>query len=197
MKKQRILFLFASLFMASMLFVACQGPQGEPGVDGVDGAAGLNGSDGTDGVDGNVVCLQCHNLKNKADKEMQFAQSVHATGTTYSRGGSKSCGECHSHEGFVETEFTGYDTLATEIPYPHGFKCETCHDFHATFDFENEGPDYSWRTTNPVTMKTDGSVIDFKNSANLCGQCHQARTPAPDASLDSFAITSTHWGPPH
>jgi hypothetical protein len=198
MKKQRILFLFASLFVASVLFVACEGPMGPAGADGTNGTNGLNGTDGTDGVDGNVVCLQCHTLANKEAKHMQYEQSVHHEGEYVSyAGGRKSCAECHSHEGYVETEFTGYDTTAADVPYPHAFACATCHDFHSTLDFENDGADYALRGNKPVKFKFDKSTHDFASSTNLCGQCHQTRTAPPSMTLDSFSITSTHWGPHH
>ena len=53
MKKQRILFLLSSMFMAAMLFVACEGPMGPAGADGTDG---LNGTDGKDDVGRRSCC---------------------------------------------------------------------------------------------------------------------------------------------
>ncbi|NOX47904.1 MAG: hypothetical protein GXO89_13090 [Chlorobi bacterium] len=198
MKKSNLLFLASALLIMLALAVSSCTKEGPAGADGTDG---VNGTDGTDGVDGNVVCMTCHNLENKATKEMQYAQSGHAAGAVVGyAGGRQNCARCHSNEGFIETQFTGMDTTAAEIPIPTPIGCVTCHDFHDTFDFENEGPDYALRTTKPVDLiMYDGEVtLDFGGPSNLCATCHQPRTASPeDDGSGNFTITSTYWGSHH
>ena len=185
------------MMIGIVTLVSCTGDVGPQGPAGQDG---INGTDGTDGVDGNAVCLECHNLANKAEKEADFEETPHAMGTSYKRGTSKSCAKCHSHEGFVEVMFTGADTTKVGVAYPSPYTCGTCHDFHSTFDFENDGEDYSMRSSAPVSLMYDGhtTVLDLGYPSNLCANCHQPRTAAPVADADdSFSITSSHYGPHH
>ena len=77
--------------------------------------------------------------------------------------------------------------------------CTTCHNLHQSFDFENDGNDYALRGLEPVTLITDGSVIDFgPDRSNVCISCHQPRRTGPvDDGEGMFRVTSTHWGPHH
>ncbi|MBC8343484.1 MAG: hypothetical protein ISR55_03730 [Bacteroidetes bacterium] len=206
MKKINLIFSILSLMMVASIvfFMSCTGPIGPEGPAGTDG---INGSDGTDGVDGNAVCLTCHNLANKAAKETQYAKSQHASGAhslAYA-GGRQGCGMCHSHEGHLESWWNGGDTTNSPagIAYPTPITCETCHDFHATLDFENDGPDYSLRRGGELDFlmyRAAGmpSVTADFGSGNACVTCHQPRRVGPTADAnDSFRITSTHWGPHH
>lgn len=192
MKKTFIICLFN--LCVGMLMMSCEGP---PGIDGKDGA---NGSDGQDGVDGNLVCMQCHTLNYKSEVTDQYQFSKHFTGITYqSRGSSKTCAKCHSHEGFVETLFTGRDTTANNVPIPTLFGCTTCHESHRTFDFTNDGPDYALRTIAPIKLQAyGGQTLDLGGSNNLCGYCHQPRTAAPvDDGTGNAYMSSTNYGPHH
>lgn len=192
------LFWISSTFILAAFFVfsSCtkEGPQGPAG------PAGADGTDGTDGVDGNAVCLQCHTLAVKDAITAQYEESGHAAGGAVSyAGGRLGCAKCHSHEGFVETQHTGMDTTAADIPIPTRIACATCHDFHETLDFEGDGEDYALRTKEPVTLLMDDTyTIDFEGSSNLCAVCHQPRRAGPeDDGSGEFNITSTHWGPHH
>lgn len=199
------LFHILSMAVIALVVVACEGPVGPAGADGKDGANGLNGSDGKDGVDGNVVCLQCHTLANKAAKEMQYKLSTHYLSnimydgrTVYQYAGYRQdCGRCHSHEGYVETRFTGADTLMADLGVVHNIQCATCHDFHSTLDFENDGKDYALRDPSSEMLITTGEELDLGGPDNTCIHCHQARTAPPDMTLDSFTVTSSYWGPHH
>ncbi len=76
--------------------------------------------------------------------------------------------------------------------------CTTCHDTHKSFDFENDGNDYALRGLDPVTLITDGTVIDYGNRSNNCINCHQPRRTGPtDDGAGNFRVTSSHWGPHH
>jgi len=195
MKKQQITrLLTAGIAVLGLMFTtSCEGPQG---------VAGANGTDGTDGVDGNAVCMECHNLTVKNEVTNQYLTSGHAAATTAARGSSKSCGMCHADQGFVETQYTGQDTTATTTLNPQPIQCHTCHSFHNSLDFENE-PNSALRTTAAVDLlmyRADGLpsvTIDLGPGSNLCANCHQPRRSAPDLAVDSFYVSSTHYGPHH
>ena len=188
--------LIAAGFVIGLAFMSgCEGPEGPRGPQGPAGADGTDGTDGQDGVDGSVTCLQCHSAETPQIIQEQFAQSVHSAGqiaVDYA-GGRSSCARCHSSEGFIEFARTG--TVEENITAPSAWECKTCHSIHTTF----EQVDFALRLADPVTLLFDGTTtIDLGNS-NLCANCHQARTAAPNiaAPADSFEITSTHYGPHH
>jgi hypothetical protein len=110
---------------------------------------------------------------------------------------------CHSDEGFRETQHTGLDTTAADIPIPTHIQCSSCHSFHQTLDFENDGPDYAVRENGPVDLlmyrdHEEPVYLDFGSNSNLCLNCHQPRRPAPvDDGSGNFTITSIHYGPHH
>ena len=120
-----------ALFIGVMVigfFTSCKGPTGPAGAD------------GTDGVDGNEVCLDCHTIEVKSNVTAEYMQSGHAAGGAVSyAGGRNGCAACHSDQGFIETQYTGQDTTATNIALPQAIQCQTCHSFHQSLDFENEG----------------------------------------------------------
>ena len=84
------------------------------------------------------------------------------------------------------------------VPVVSAITCTTCHGLHRSFDFENDGNDFALRGLDPVSLITDGTVIDFGNKSNVCISCHQPRRtgPTPDGE-GNFRITSSHWGPHH
>ncbi len=169
-------------------------------LSGCKGDTGPAGADGTDGVDGNEVCLQCHSLAVKNLITGMYNLSVHAAGATAARGSAIGCGKCHCDQGFIETVYTGQDTLAETLLNPQPIQCGTCHDFHTTFDPAEGGPDPAIRTTAPVDLIAypTKTMLDLGDNSNLCANCHQPRTPAPvDDGTGQWAITSTHWGPHH
>jgi hypothetical protein len=191
-----ILMLIASSFM----FIQCtsdpiQGPQGIAGVDGVDGVDGTNG---TDGVDSTTDCRECHSYENTDPVHASYLLSGHNNGTSYLRGTSASCAQCHGEEGYLDYVNTGavnpagYTTVSP-------MSCNTCHNEHSTFDFENDGQDYALRMISPVTLVIDNAtVLDFGSVSNNCITCHQPRNsyaiPGPTAD---YEITSSRFGPHH
>jgi hypothetical protein len=105
----------------------------------------------------------------------------------------------------VETQYTGYDTTAANIPLPQEIQCQTCHSFHQSFDFENEG-NAALRAYMPVELLMYRSAglpavtIDLGAGSNLCANCHQPRGIGPEIAggvpvNDSADVTSTRYGP--
>ncbi len=201
---------FALLLVGAIILSSCEGPMGPAGAtgaDGVDGVDGADGSDGTDGVAGNAVCLTCHNTAVKGVVTAQYEITRHATsnplwpgGPTVVEyaGGRNDCAKCHTHEGFVETVWTGQDTTAAGIPIPQQIRCKTCHDFHSSLDFENES-NAAIRTTAAVVLMAGGTEVGFDNiEANLCMHCHQAMSsPADDADGSALVYIYPHYGAHH
>lgn len=198
MKKFASLLTFSVLtvFALSVLFSGCEGPQGLTGPTGPDG---INGTDGTDGVDANSFCIECHTLANKTTIKAQMAMSSHGIGNYVSYAGGRSgCAMCHSYQGSMETQMTGRDTTAANIPIPSPFKCDMCHDFHMSLE-EGDFPDYALRSVEPVTAYADGhlTTMDLAGSGNACITCHQTRRVTSPFNGDSVNVSSTHWGGHH
>ena len=193
---------FAVLIAGALILSSCEGPAGPPGLDGQDGQDGIDGTDGTDGVAGNAVCLVCHNIAVKDAITAQWAETSHGIGNYVGyAGGRNGCAKCHSHEGFIETVWTGEDTTAANIPLPQSIRCKTCHAFHPSLDFENE-PNHAIRQMMDVPlMAEDGLItVGFENKeSNLCMNCHQSRrNPADDTDGTALVnVSSTHYGAHH
>ena len=192
-----------SVLLATVLILwSCEGPMGPQGLAGLDGENGIDGVDGTDGtngVAGNAVCLTCHTSAVKGAVTAQYETSVHAIGAYVGYAGARNdCAKCHSHEGFVETVWTGLDTTAANIPLPQPVQCKTCHSFHYSLDFENES-NSAIRKMDAVTLMAGGEVVEFANTeSNLCMNCHQSRrNPADDADGAAMVYVSPHYGPHH
>ena len=84
------------------------------------------------------------------------------------------------------------------VPFVTSVTCTTCHDTHKSFDFENDGNDLALRALDPVSLITDGTVIDYGDGSNTCINCHQPRRTGPtDDRAGMFRVTSSHWGPHH
>ena len=190
---------FLMILASSLMFIQCtsdpiEGPQGIAGAD------GYVGVDGVDGVDGTASCVACHNLSHRADIKDAFATSGHATGTTWARGSSASCAQCHGNEGYIDYITTGEVNPAGYAGIVSPMNCTTCHNKHSTFDFANDGHDYALRNINAVALnKTDISyIIDYGNSSNNCITCHQPRSKAPiDADNDGLYLQADARFYPH
>jgi hypothetical protein len=200
-----ILGAFAILLAGALITSSCEGPigpAGADGADGIDGIDGIDGNDGTDGVAGNAVCLACHTTTIKDAITAQWAATSHGIGNYVAyAGGRYDCSKCHSHEGFVETVWTGQDTTATDIPLPTSISCKTCHSFHNSLDFENEPNSAIRQMAEVALMAEDGAVtVGFDNvESNLCMNCHQSRrNPSDDADGNApVNVSSTHYGAHH
>ena len=158
------------------------------------------GPAGADGQDAITLCIQCHTEANMQAIDLQYEESGHGIGANVAyAGGRNGCAMCHSNEGFIETQKTGMDTTAADIPIPTRISCETCHSgTHRSFDVENDGNDYALRTTSPVDLQAFNQTLDLGDESNLCANCHQPRTAPPTPDNDgNFYVSSTHYGPHH
>lgn len=190
---------FLMMVASGLLFIQCTsdpitGPAGADGSDGIDGVAGVDGADGT------ASCISCHSNAKRDIVEGSFFVSQHNMGTTFARGSSASCAQCHGEEGYLDYVNLGMveDTGYTD---PSPISCATCHDTHDTFDFENDGADFALRWTDPVQLVLDETVtIDFGGTSNNCATCHQPRNsyviPAENGT-GKYVVATTRFGPHH
>ena len=131
---------FLMILASSLMFIQCtsdpiEGPQGLAGIDGING---VDGTDGTNGVDGTASCIACHNQSHREAINTGFALSGHATGTSFARGSSADCAQCHGSEGYVDYVTNGMVNAAGYTSVSP-ISCTTCHSKHSTFDFANDG----------------------------------------------------------
>ncbi len=202
------LFGLLMILASAFLFVNCTSDPvpGPPGADGIDG---IDGIDGTDGVDGTASCVSCHANSTREPIFEAFALSAHGAGGTFARGSRADCAQCHGSEGFIDYVTMG--AIDTTGLLPNGVapkydpampvSCNTCHDSHRTFDFENDGPDYALRNPDPSDLVLAPSItIDFGDASNNCITCHQPRNsyeiPAINAD-GTYQVKSTRFGPHH
>jgi len=177
--------------MLLMFLASCtkEGPAGQDGTNGTDGKDGIAGESGTAG------CVQCHTSnENMMLKAAQWENSGHATGTSWARGTSASCAECHSSQGFQEKVATGSVTNAPVMPL--AANCYTCHNIHETYTTA----DWTNKKTTGVEFNQNGVVYESANpNANTCVQCHQTRaiTAIDLTSTADYQITSYRFGPHH
>ena len=214
MKNLRLLGLLVML-ASSSLFVNCTsdpiaGPDGTAGIDGTDGL------DGLDGLDSTADCRSCHSVEHRDPIKADYASSVHATGSSWARGSSGSCAQCHSNEGFIDFQEMGFVSDAGKTENP--ITCNGCHNpiaGHRSFDFDSDGNDYALRTFAPVDLIVGHQAItdstftasivldgtndsDVMGASNACISCHQPRRSGPIADTDGkYLQTSGHWGPHH
>jgi len=199
------------LIASSFIFIQCttdplEGPAGQ---DGLDGIAGV---DGVDGVDGTTSCTTCHANSHTDPIYDAYALSGHATGSSWARGTSASCAQCHNNEGYIDyLSGTFVDEDGVQSANPNGYlvsnpiTCTGCHNTHRSFDFENDGNDYALRNIDPVSLVLDPTTfIDFANEidplglSNACVTCHQPRPSyAIPAGTEDYEITSSRFGPHH
>jgi hypothetical protein len=205
---------FLMILASSLMFIQCttdtlvgpegpKGDQGDQGIPGLAGTTGLQGIQGIPGLSGTDIatCVACHSNSHRDAINDAYDESGHATGTSWARGNSAGCAQCHSNQGFIEYQETG-QVMGYSNPEP--ISCTGCHKAHRSFDFVNDENDMALRTLKPVTLIVDDTyIIDSKNESDLLGKsntcvaCHQPRHGAPDPADAEYAITSSHWGPHH
>ena len=170
--------------------IALMGCEGDTGPAGPPGAVGADGADGANGTT-LAVCLECHTDQATLQIGLEYVQSGHKSAQTVGYAGAREdCGRCHSKQGFVQYAVNG--EVVGNISDPAAIDCATCHAVHPQ--------DFALRLIGAVTLISDDTyMLDFGDNSNLCANCHQTRRAEPNiaAPADSFAITSTHYGPHH
>lgn len=204
---------FLIILASSLMFIQCTSDP-IPGVAGADGIDGVDGIDGTNGVDGVGVqeCIDCHSDTHRDPIYAAYDMSRHGSGSSWARGTSTSCAQCHNNEGYIDYLSGNFvDDEGIQSVNPDGYAvtnpitCTGCHTDHRSFDFANDGQDYAVRSNDPVALVIDPSVsIDFTNDSdmlglsNSCTTCHQPRNSYPvPAGTDPIVITSFRYGPHH
>jgi len=203
MKKIKLINLLL-IVATSLLLVNCT-TEPIPGPAGSDGINGTDGTDGVDGASGTTECAVCHNVETSEDVHASYLFSMHSIETdmydgsklsTY--GNRSSCAQCHTNEGFKDYATTG---TVTGEAYPSAVQtisCNTCHDTHTTFDFENDGFDYALRLVAPVQLIADNTyTLDFEGTSNTCAQCHQPRKAPPVDDGSGIYTVYNRYGPHH
>lgn len=139
-------------------------------------------------------CATCHSETAEfplLGARAQYLESGHYLGfdlenahAFYANGGG--CQSCHTHKGFVESLATGEPDSKSFVEWPSQPNCFTCHAPH-------ERGDFSLRTTAPVTLAS-GREFD-QGDANLCVNCHRARTASDIVKETPAAQVRSYFGP--
>jgi len=176
-RKSSFFWMLSILMVFAIAMTNCtkEGPAGPAGADGVDG------TDGVDGVDGNSTCLECHTQANMDAITGAFNMHKHATGSSWARGTSGSCGRCHSHDGFVEFARSGVE-IAASVSTP--LECSSCHTNHESLEDGISAP--FWQFESVASVAVEGASYHYE-SGNLCASCHQARRDAASYYGDEAA----------
>ena len=207
---------FLLIAASSLIFMQCTSDYTAiPGQDGIDGIDGVDGIDGIDGV-GVQECVDCHNTAYRETIHDAYALSRHGSGSSWARGSSTSCAQCHNNQGYVDylsdlyVDADGNQSVNQNFAYQanNNITCAGCHaqdQGHRSFDFANDGNDFALRNIDAVHLVIDPTVsVDLANTAeplglsNACVTCHQPRPSYPVPSgTDPIVITSYRYGPHH
>jgi hypothetical protein len=166
------------------------------------GADGTNGIDGVNGVNGSnadaAECITCHSSSHRDPIMSAYLTAKHSSGSSWGRGTSASCAQCHNNEGFIDYIETGAVAVGG-YGVSNPLNCNGCHSTHRSFDFTNDGNDMAVRTLDGVNLIIADYTIDYGNASNLCANCHQPRTSTPTVGAypGKYLQTSGHWGPHH
>jgi hypothetical protein len=194
--KRLITVILATLAIGLALMAGCTGKNGATGPEGVNGV---------NGKDANANCIECHNNSQLiVSKQREWEQSKHGlidAGNSFDYAGTRSsCQPCHNGAIFPLWVKGDHDTASF---YTLGLynnngnpNCRTCHSIHVKYDTT----DWALTTVVPVKLLLDSTVTADFGKGNICINCHQARTNEAAnvaAAVDSYTVTSTHWGPHH
>jgi hypothetical protein len=222
MKKLKLIG-FLMMLASSFLFINCtsdpiEGPSGTAGIDGIDGLPGV------DGLDSTADCRACHSKEHRDPIKASYLLSVHAMETLHEDSGTgmilttseytnrTGCVQCHTGPGYIDKMngtplATGAGTAAGDPAYPVGalgensdhvtaISCNTCHDSHSSFDFDNDGNDFALRQGfMAVTLDQDPTYSIDMGTSNTCVNCHQPRGLPPTAGLKLSGRFGPHHGP--
>ena len=190
---KKIKLVFSLLVLAfGLVFTNCTSDDpiyvaGEDGIDGVDGI------DGIDGVDGSAaVCIACHASSHTAPITEAWMMSGHGTGSSWARGTSANCAQCHNNEGYLDYLSGDFFKLNTEgdpneyllddagvpITNDNGTPNDPTDDFYEPNPNYNE--DYGDYAEHPVTgelmpsANPDGYAVSNPISCTGCHSSHRS-----------------------
>jgi hypothetical protein len=199
MSTKKLFVLLGTLIVAAALVSACAGAEGPAGPQGPAGPAGPQGPQGPAGESAmatDLTCTECHNDTNLiSGKVSSWEASVHGSGPAYAyAGGREQCSACHSGDGFSDRIASHTMTADYNVsdPNPTRIDCRACHQIHTTYTKD----DFALTTVEPVKLEALDATFDG-GLGNLCANCHQQRTPFPEATDGMVSVTSTHWGGHH
>jgi hypothetical protein len=191
--------LVVSFFVMAIALAACAGAAGPEGPTGPEGPAGPQGPAGAPAAFAatDLSCTTCHNDTNLiAGKDVAWSESVHGSGPAAAyAGGRPDCTGCHSSSGFNAALAAGVnnaDAQQSAEANAGRIDCRACHNIHKTYT----GEDWALKTVDPVKLVALDATYDG-GMGNLCANCHQQRTPFPEAVDGKVKVTSTHWGGHH
>ena len=136
-------------------------------------------------------CFNCHDDQNTflVAAQLQWNNSLHASGLNVNRATSATCARCHASEGFVQ--WTKGQTV-TGHTNPTVIHCFTCHQPHTNGNFS-----LRW-TANAELL--NGATYNL-NAGNLCVACHHARESVDElvGTNPTARVTfpNSRWGPHH
>lgn len=154
-------------FVFGAFFASCEGPEGPAGED---------------GMDGNLSCLECHATTKMDAINAEFAAHPHASGSSWARGTSTSCSQCHSSQGYLTYIETGKVIAGNGAP----LTCETCHSNHASLEDDIDAP---VREVGDVASVMFPPATYSHGAGNLCATCHQANHKLSE--YDEFTADET------
>ncbi len=109
-------------------------------------------------IDATNGCGECHEGTHHPFVE-QWQMSKHGSGSSFSRGGSSGCDECHSAQGALEQQFNSNADYVEKDGDPLPIVCAVCHDPHGgPFDSQLRAP------------------VGEDSPRGLCLLCHNRKT---------------------
>lgn len=189
---KRITKLCYLLLVAScIMFTNCTSEyKAIPGHDGIDGIDGLDGLDGQDASA--AACISCHSASHRQPIIDSYIASGHSSGSSWARGTSANCAQCHNNEGFVDylsgvyfktdTEGDPNEYLLDDANEPivndNGTPGDPSDDFYEPNPDYN--PNYGEYAEHPVTgelmpsVNPDGYAISNPISCTGCHTDHRS-----------------------
>lgn len=171
----------------------CHGPQ--------DSAAHMK-KDGSRMSLSSDVCGSCHGEPTRHGRYQQWQLSAHANATTaISEGTDPTCSKCHSAQGFIAWQDTGFSTANLTVDWTadevQPQTCVACHDPHnpgTTSSDNNTNATVRVQGTTPLLMA--GFTATNVGKGATCMTCHNGRRGLKDDAnyLASDASRAPHEG---
>jgi hypothetical protein len=184
----------ATARMANIQCENCHGPQ--------DSAAHMK-KDGSRMSLSSDVCGSCHGEPTRHGRYQQWQLSKHADfPTAVAEGLDPTCAKCHSAQGFVQWQDTGFSTANLNVTWTadevQPQTCAACHDPHdvgTTSSDKNTNAKVRITGTTPLLM--GGFKATSVGTGAVCMTCHNGRRDLRDDSHFTVAdaTRAPHEGP--